>query len=137
MRTLKFIGMLLAMALVLTLPASAHGRLGGRVVVFPRFGAWDWYYPSFGWYGYYGPYPMYTGISRVGELKLKTNVKDADVYLNGAYAGKASKLKTMRLRPDSYTLEIRARGYAPYSQRVYLVAGKSLQVDAQLTATQP
>jgi hypothetical protein len=133
MKILKVAGLLLATTLILTLPASAYGRFGGGVVVFPSIGAW--YYPYFGPYGLYGAYPVYQGVySGAAELKLKTNVKDADVFINGAYAGKASKLKTIWLRPDTYTLEIRASGYAPYSERVYMLPGKTMHVDAKLTS---
>jgi hypothetical protein len=134
MKTLKITGLLLAMVLVMTVPAGAHGRMGRRIVTIPYFGAWNWYYPSFGWYGLYGPYPYYREMPKLGELKLKTNVKDAKVYINGAYAGKAEKLKKIRLRPDSYTLEVRAPGYKAFSERVYVVAGKTLEVEAQLTS---
>jgi hypothetical protein len=133
MKTLKFAGLLLVASMMLALPASAHGRFGGGVVVVPSFGAW--YYPYWGPYGVYGPYPVYPGVySGAAELKLATNVKDADVFINGAYAGKAAKLKTMWLRPDTYNIEIRAPGYAPYYERVYLVPGKTMHIDATLTS---
>jgi len=120
--------------LVMALPASAAGRFRGRIVVGPGFGPWGWYSPFYGPYGWYGyaPYPAY--YSNAGELKLKTNVKDADVYINGAYAGKAAKLKTMWLRPDAYSLEIRAPGYTTYAARIYLTPGKTMQVKADLVA---
>ncbi|MGD0309746.1 MAG: PEGA domain-containing protein [Acidobacteriota bacterium] len=72
------------------------------------------------------------GHQNAGELKLKTNVKDADVYINGAYAGKAAKLKSMWLQPDAYNIEIRAAGYTSCAERIYLLAGKSWQVKADL-----
>ncbi len=139
MKTLKITGLLLAVLLI-ALPASAHGRFGGRVIAGPGFGAWNWYYPYWGWYGVYGPpYAVYPDIhAGSGEVKLTTNVKDADVFINGAFAGKASKLKSVWLRPDTYNLEVRAPGYASFSQRVYVVQGKSMRINAQLTlASQP
>ncbi len=138
MKTVKVMGLLLAVTLIAALPASAHGRFGGGLVVVPSFGAWNWYYPHFGPYGFYDPYPVYSGVySNTAELKLTTNIKDAEVYINGAYAGKAAKLKSMRLRPDTYTLEVRAPGYAPYSERVYLLAGKTMHIDVNLVAARP
>jgi hypothetical protein len=131
MRSLKVTGLVLGAFLIMTLPASAAGRFRGGIVVGPVFGPWRLYAPyAYGPYGWYEPYPAY--ISNVGELKLKTNVKDADVYINGAYAGKAAKLKSIWLRPDAYNIEIRAAGYAPYAERIYLLAGKSWQVKANL-----
>ena len=138
MKTLKVTGLLLAVLLIATLPANAYGRFGGGFVVFPGVSAWSWYYPYFGpYYGPYGLYPAYPGFyANLSELKLKTNVKEADVFINGAYAGKASKLKTMWLRPDTYSLEVRAPGYALFSERVYLMPGKTTHIDARL-ATAP
>jgi hypothetical protein len=144
MRNLRVGGLVLGAFLLVALPASAAGRFHGGVVVGPAFGYYGWHNPYFyapyGWYGPFGPYGPY-GLygsypmnSNVGELKLKTNVKDADVYINGAYAGKAEKLKTMWLRPDSYTVEIRAAGYTSYAQRIYLIRGKTTQVKADLVA---
>jgi hypothetical protein len=134
MRTLKVTGLLLATLLIVTLPTSARGRLGGRIMVGPSFGAWDWYSPYYGPYGLYGPYyPIYQGAySGAGEIKLKTNIKDAEVFINGAYAGKAAKLKTMWMRPNTYILEIRAAGYAPFSEKVYLLPGKTMHIDVTL-----
>jgi hypothetical protein len=38
----------------------------------------------------------------------------------------------MWLRPNTYDLEIRAPGRAPYDERIYVVAGKTLHVHADL-----
>lgn len=131
MRSLKVAGLVLGAFLIVTLPASAAVRFRGGFVVGPAFGPWGLYAPyAYGPYGFYEAYPGY--YATAGELKLKTNVKDADVYINGAYAGKAAKLKSIWLRPDAYSIEIRAAGYAPYAERIYLLAGKSWQVKADL-----
>jgi len=130
MRNIKFAGLILFACLATALPASAHGFYrGGRIAVFPSFGYWGWYSPYY--YGYYWPYGYYSGVySNLGEVKIKTNVKDADVYINGAYAGKADKLKTMFLRPNSYSLEIRAPGKSPIVQKLYVLAGKTIKIQA-------
>jgi hypothetical protein len=135
MNSLKITGLLLAVLLI-ALPASAHGRFGGRVITVPSFGAWNGYYPYWGLYGVYGPtYPGYPDSHPgSGQLKLSTNVKDADVFINGAFAGKAAKLKSMWLHQDTYNLEVRATGYASFSQRIYVVQGKTMHIDARLAA---
>ncbi len=51
--------------------------------------------------------------------------------------GKPQKLKTMWLRPDAYNIEIRAAGYTPYAQRLYLLPGKTVKVKADHTAVEP
>jgi hypothetical protein len=145
MRSLKIAGLVLGALLFVVLPASAAGRFPGAagrfrggIVVAPSFSLRGWYGP-YSWYGpyAYGPflpyesYPM--AYSNVGEVKLKTNVKDADVFINGAFAGKAAKLKSMSLPPATYDLEVRATGYAPFTSRIYVVPGKTLHVEADLT----
>ena len=130
MRSLKLAGLILGAFLVMALPASAHGRFrGGRITVIPSFGYWGWYDPFY--YGGYWPYGYYPdAYSNLGEIKLKTNVKDAEVDINGAYAGKADKLKSIYLNPGSYNLEIRTPGRAPFTKQVYVLPRKTIKVDA-------
>ena len=116
-------------ALIATLPASAAARFRGGFIVGPIIRPWGWYDPFF--YGpYYGAYAV--PYRNAGQVKLDTNVKDAEVFINGAYAGTAGKLKSMWLRPDTYDLEIRAPGRTSYAERIYVVAGKTLRLHADL-----
>jgi hypothetical protein len=130
MRSIKIAGLLLCACLVTALPASARGgNRGGRVFVVPSYGYWGWYHPYY--YGYYGPYGYYPdAYSNMGEVKIKTNVKDAEVYINGALAGKADKLKTIHLSPNTYSLEIRAPGKSTIAQKVYVLRGKTIKIEA-------
>ncbi len=130
MRTLKIAGVVMGAFLILALPASAATRFRGGFTAGPTFGFGGWYGPFFGPFVPYGPYPV--AYSNAGEVKLSTNVKDADVFINGAFAGKASKLKSMWLPPSEYSLEIRAAGYAPFAERIYVVPGKTIRVQADL-----
>jgi len=121
-------------ALIVTLPASAAVRFRGGFGVGPVIRPWGWYGPYYGPYGFsgpYGPYGPYVYPS-AGEVKLDTKAKDAEVFINGAYAGQAGKLKSMWLRPNAYDLEIRAPGRTPYEERIYVVAGKTLHVHPDL-----
>jgi hypothetical protein len=120
----------LGLLLILTVPASARGRFGGGFFYGPAYPGWGWYSPF-----YYGPYygPYYGGVyQNSGEIKLDTDVKDAEVFINGAYAGTAGKLKSLRLRPNTYDLEIRAPGRTRYAERVYVLAGKTLHIRPEL-----
>jgi hypothetical protein len=89
-----------------------------------------------GWYSpYWGPYwgPAYGGYYRdAGEVKLDTKVKDAQVFINGAYAGTTHQNKTMNLRPGNYNIEIREGGRTQFAERVYVVAGKTLHLHPEL-----
>ena len=80
---------------------------------------------------YYGYAPV------AGAIKLDTKVKDAAVYIDGAYAGTAGKLKTMYLRPGSYDVEVRSPGGAQFDQKLYVTAGKTLHVNPNLAQSQP
>jgi hypothetical protein len=121
--------MILGVFLVLAQPSMAGRHFRGGFFVGPVIRPWGWYSPFYyGPYGYYGHY----GYPNAGQVKLETNVKDAEVFINGAYAGTAGKLKSMWLRPDEYNLEIRAQGRTLYAERIYVLAGKTLRVHADL-----
>jgi hypothetical protein len=86
--------------------------------------------------GYWGPYwgPAYYGYGypAAGQVKLDTKVKDAEVFIDGAFAGTTHQTKSMYLRPGSYNIEIREAGLTKYADRVYIVAGKTLHLHPQL-----
>src|SRR5438105_12376216 len=121
----------LAAVLMTLAPMSASAAVRGFVVVGrPYYGGW--YRP------YWGPYwgPAYGGYyytnPNAGEVKLDTKVKDAQVFINGAYAGTTHENKSMYLRPGSYNIEIRDAGRGRYAERVYVVAGKTLHLHPEM-----
>ena len=125
--------MLIASAALMLLPltVAARGRFG--VFAGPGFGYGGGYGYGYG-YGYgplYGPsgYGSYYGTPNAGQVKLETHVKDAQVFIDGAYAGTSGKLKTMWMRPGTYTIELRAPGQAQFAEKVYVVAGKTVHVE--------
>ena len=71
-----------------------------------------WYGPYWGpaYYGGYYPY--------AGQVKLDTKVRDAEVFINGAFAGTTHQNKTMHLRPGDYNIEIREAGVSKFTERV-------------------
>jgi PEGA domain-containing protein len=123
--------LILAAALMTLVPVGASGRVRGVVVVGrPYFGGW---YSPF-WGPYWGPYggPGYYAYPNSGEVKLDTKVKDAQVFIDGSYAGTTHQNKSMHLRPGSYNIEVRQGGRTQYSERVYVVAGKTLHLHPEL-----
>ena len=133
MKNVKIAGLVLCLCLAAALPASARGRFRGGIAVFPAFGSWGWSPVPYGGFAPYGPYtPVY---SNAGEVELKTNVKDADVFINGAYAGKAGKLKSMWLLANTYSLEVRTPGRTPFIEKIYVISGKTLKVQADFPTT--
>jgi PEGA domain-containing protein len=127
-------GLLVLAAAVMTLaPMGASAAVRGVVVVGrPFYGGFyrPYWGPYWGWGpGYYGPYYVNPNS---GEVKLDTKVKDAQVFIDGAYAGTTKQNKSMYLRPGSYNIEIREAGRRQYAERVYVVAGKTLHLHPEL-----
>lgn len=133
-----------------------HVRLGGVAVAggyvsgpffygpfWPGFYPYNagWYSPFFynpfysPFYGFYGPYAgNFTYAPDKGEVKLNANPKDAQVFLDGAYAGTAQHLKDMWLDSGAYDLSVSSPGKETFHQRIYVISGKKLKIDAKLMA---
>lgn len=124
--------LILAAAVGMLAPISASAAVRGFVVVGrPYYGGG---YGPF-WGSYWGPgygYGYYYGHPNAGEVKLDTKVKDAQVFINGAFAGTTHENKSMYLRPGTYNVEIREAGRTAYAEKVYVVAGKTLKLHPEL-----
>jgi hypothetical protein len=126
-------------------------RLGGVVVgasytsgpAWYGYGPWG-YGPGFyrPWWGLYDPfwtssylhpvlYGGYYNGPNMGQIKLDAP-KDASVYLDGAFAGMASKLKTISLEPGIYQLEVKGSSGGEYRKKVYVLSGKTLDIRAEV-----
>jgi hypothetical protein len=122
--------MILAAAAMTLAPMTASAGIrvgvgfGGPVFYGPG------YYNPF-WASYWGPGPYY-GYPNAGEVKLDTKEKDAQVFINGAYAGTTKENKTMHLRPGDYNIEIREGGQSAFNEQVYVAAGKTIHLEPQL-----
>lgn len=126
-------GMLAIAAMLLAIAPAAPAAIRGGFVVGPGF-----YGPAYGWGPYWGSYwgPRWAGpyyaYPNSGEVKLDTKVKDAQVFINGAYAGTTHENKTMRLRPGNYSVEIRENGQTPFAEQVYVTAGRTVHLHPNL-----
>ncbi len=124
--------LIVAAALMTIVPMKASAAVRGFVGVGRPYYYGGWYAPYWGpywgpgWGGYYYEHP------NAGEVKLDTKVKDAQVFINGAYAGTTHQNKSMYLRPGSYNIEIRESGRSQYAEKVYVVAGKTLHLHPAL-----
>src|SRR5215471_13097622 len=106
--------LILGAALMTLAPMSASAAVRGVVVVGrPYYGYGYGFYRPF-WGPYWGPYwggvYGYSWAPNSGEVKLDTKVKDAQVFINGAYAGTTHENKSMHLRPGNYNIEIKEAG---------------------------
>ena len=119
------------MALAIVVPAaSAHPRIfiGGGFYG-PAFygpGYYGWYGP-----GYYGaPYAIEAG-PYLGKVKFETKMKDANVYVDNAFAGTVRELGTFPLKPGMHSIELRdPSGQILFQDKVNILAGKTLKLNA-------
>ena len=135
-RNLKVAGIALLAVLALAPAASAQrARVGSRGFGFrgPVFrsyaypygyGAW---WPGWGW-GWESPY--YYGPA-TGNVKLVSPQKDAMVYVDGGFAGRADKLKKFPLTLGTHDIELRdGSGHTFHQERVQIIRGKTIEVNA-------
>jgi hypothetical protein len=125
---------LLALAIVVP-AASARPRvfIGGGFYG-PAYYGPAYFGPAYyGWYGpgYYGtPYALEAQPS-VGKVKFNTKLKDANVYVDHAFAGTIRDLGTFALRPGTHDIEVRdASGQVLFQDKVNILAGKTLKLNA-------
>ena len=121
-----------AAALMMLAPITASAAARRFVVVGRPYYYGGWYRPY--WGPYWGPAwgGYYLGNPNAGEVKLDTKVKDAEVFIDGSYAGTTKQNKSMYLRPGSYNIEVREGGQTAFAQRVYVTAGKTLHLHPEL-----
>ena len=135
-------------------PATTAARSRPRV----RFGGFTvgaGYMHTAGRYPYYGAYPGYWGYDpffygtwfhpgyfygfayqpAMGQLKVRAD-RDAWIFLDGALAGRADKLRSMWLEPGVYNLEIRTADRTA-SRRIYVLSGKTMHVTPRMMEEQP
>jgi len=123
--------LILTIALMTLAPVGASAAVRGFVAVgSPYYGGW--YRPFWGPYWGPGYYGGFYGYPIAGQVNLDTKVKDAEVFINGAFAGTTHQNKSMHLRPGSYNIEIREAGLTKFAERVYVVPGKTLHLRPQL-----
>ena len=134
--------LLLGLMAATLLPMNAFARSRVGVVIRPSFGYYGGYGPGFyrPYWGYgYAPYAYgygpYWGYSRpnTGQVKLDTKVKDAEVLVNGNYAGTTKEMKSMNLKPGDYNLEIRVAGREAFREDIHVIAGKTMTLHPELS----
>jgi hypothetical protein len=117
---------LLAATVMMLVPVSASAAVHGYVVVGRPYYYGGFYSPF--WGPYWGPAYGYGYYPNSGEVKLDTKLKDARVFIDGSYAGTTHDNKTMHLRPGNYNIEVRDESRTLFTERVYVVAGKTLHL---------
>ena len=93
------------------------------------------YYPAYGGYGGYGYVAPGGGYSAYGGVRIQGAPRNAEVYVDGAYAGIVDDydgvFQRLDLEPGSHEIEIRTAG-RPLTYDVNLTAGQTLTVHANV-----
>lgn len=119
---------LAALAVAVLIPISASARVGVGIGFYGPVVPWGWGYP-YGPYGYYGPYGPYGYYGRpVGEVHIKGPDPNAQIFINGAFAGRAHDLKHFYLVPGTYNIEQRI-GNDVQKEHVFVIANRSLKIE--------
>ena len=120
---------------------------GGAIVIPPGGGYWGGYYPwgwgglGFGgyygfydpwWYGGYG-YPSGGGgyvYGTTGALRLKVKQRQAEVFVDGYFAGSVNDydgtFQRLHLDPGPHRVEVRLDGYEPLLFEVRILPDKTI-----------
>ena len=109
-----------------------------------------YFYDPFGYYGYYSPYNDDYGYSSgsgsgrysydqgrpVGQLRLKVNPKQGQVYVDGYFAGEVDSFDGMfqrlSIEAGAHKVEIRAEGYETVTFDVMVTPGETVTYKGEL-----
>jgi hypothetical protein len=117
------------------------GYYGGGYYGYPFWGgAWGWYgNPS--WFGAYWGYPSYPywgagGYNGSAELRLEVKPKEAQVYVDGYYAGVVDDFdglfQRLQVRPGNHELVLYLKGYRAEKENLHLGQGQDSRIKFQM-----
>ena len=88
-------------------------------------------YDPFFAYPYPYAYPPDYMAANFGYVKIKTDRKDASVFVDGGFADKVAKAKKFALRPGNHEIELRdSDGRTLYKEKVAVIVGKTTELHA-------
>ncbi|MEZ5286283.1 MAG: PEGA domain-containing protein [Vicinamibacterales bacterium] len=90
----------------------------------------------------YGPYPWFGSTTfNTGGLRLKMKPRDAQVFIDGAYAGVVDEFdgifQSLRLAPGAHKLEVRMPGFEPLTMDVHIQPDRTMTVQQTLQPSNP
>jgi len=122
-------------------PASAQGRRG-RIIVSGGFGYRPFFYDSF-----WGPYPYYgygaypIGVRTGGEVRVLATPKQAEVYVDGFYAGVVDDfdgvLQRLNTTPGGHAITLYLEGYRTVTQNIYVTPADTLKLHIAMDSLRP
>ena len=143
-RSILFLAFVTCLSMAWTAPGDAQGLRGRRVVVRPVFvggyyadpfwfGAYPWY-PYAYQFGPYPPYPYYPyyGGDRGAAVRIEATPVEAEVYVDGYYAGIVDDFNGMFQRlhvaPGAHEITLFREGYRTVRQKVYLTPDSTFKI---------
>jgi hypothetical protein len=115
-----------------------HGR--GYFYFDLHYNSYVFYPPTVTRYDYYGSYYGNYGYP-TGELRLEVRPRDAQVFIDGAYAGTVDQFdgtfQSLRLEGGEYQVEIVLPGYEPLDFDVRITPGEKVVYKGDLLPEQP
>jgi len=90
--------------------------------------------------GGYGPYPGFgSSTFNTGGLRLKMKPRDAQVFIDGAFAGVVDEFdgvfQSLRLAPGGHKLEIRMLGFETIVRDVHIQPDRTMTISEAMTPT--
>lgn len=137
-------------------PRTERSRPGRPIYVYRN--PWPWYYDP--WYGsgigvgyaYYSPWNWYGpgwgpgygygygrgGYAYDGKIRLKVEPRDAEVYVDGYYAGIVDDFdgtfQGLRLNPGGYKVEVRKPGFETLTYDVRVQSDRTITFHGEMRA---
>jgi hypothetical protein len=110
---------------------------GGLHLGYLAYSPWGWMPAFYGYpYGYGGVYP-YGGYD-FGSLKIKVKPRDAEVYVDGYFAGNVDDFdgtfQSLRLETGGYKIEIRKPGFETLYFDVHVQPDRTITYRGELRA---
>jgi hypothetical protein len=99
------------------------------------------YYDPWAW-GWYDPYPpaVYRGAYE-GAVRLKVKPRDAEVYVDGYFAGEVDDydgvFQRLKLEPGPHRIEVRLEGYEPLSFEVRILPDRTITYKGEMEKLEP
>jgi hypothetical protein len=108
------------------------------------FGLGYFYYDPYSWYPYDTYNYRFSGYGRgypTGELRLQVRPRQAEVYVDGYYAGRVDEfdgfVQALRLEEGPYSIELVAPGYEPLIFSVRIQPGRKITYRGDLRPLRP
>lgn len=104
-------------------------------------GYYGYYDPWGGWYDPYPPGGYAYGYGYDGALKLKVKPRDAEVFVDGYFAGSVDDydgvFQQLRLEPGPHRIEVLLDGYEPLSFEVRILPNRTITYKGDLERLEP